>query len=72
MTLMTDLTHHAPTPLERTLLRLLMAGHSLEAAAKSVGLSPADAGDVLRELQDRCGISPLSRLFAVAILRAWV
>lgn len=65
----------APLPLsavERPLVRLLALGYALEDAAGSVGLSLADADLVLRKLQDRCGVSSLSRLLALAVLRHWV
>ena len=60
------------TPVERPLVRLLALGYALEDAASSLGLSPADADSLLRKLQDRCGVSSLSRLLALAVLRHWV
>ncbi len=62
----------APTARERTLLRRLVLGHSLEDAASAVGLSVSEANAVLRELQNRSGASCRSRLLALAILRLWV
>ena len=60
------------TSLERALLRLLVVGYDLDEAALSVGLSPANASAALQELQERCGVSCLSRLLALAILKSWV
>lgn len=60
------------TCLEHALLRLLVSGYSLGSASKSVGLSLPDAETVLRELQGRCGVSCLSRLLALAVLKSWV
>ena len=60
------------TPLERALLRLLVIGYSLEDAAHSIGLSPHAAHAALQKLQDRCGVSGLSRLLSLAILKSWV
>ncbi len=60
------------TPVERSLVRLLALGYELEDAAISVGLSLTDAESTLRKLQDRCGVSSLSRLLALAVLRHWV
>lgn len=65
-------TSQALTPLERALLRLLALGYSLEDAALSVGLSHSDANTALEQLQDRCGVSCLSRLLSLAILKSWV
>ena len=66
---------NAPLPLsavERSLVRLLALGYETEDAANLAGLSPAEAGLTLRKLQHRCGVSSLSRLLAVAVLRHWV
>ena len=60
------------SPVERSLVRLLALGYALEDAAGSVGLSPADADSLLRKLQNRCSVSSLSRLLALAVLRHWV
>ena len=65
-------TSAAPTALERTLLRRLVTGCSLEDAASAAGLSVLEANRVLRELQTRSGAFHLSRLLALAILRSWV
>ena len=57
---------------ERLLLRRLAAGWELTDAASSAGLSLSDTQTTLRDLQDRAGVSSLSRLLALAILNAWV
>ena len=58
--------------LERALLRLLVMGYPLADAAQSVGLPPPEAEAALQEMQNRCGVSGLSRLLALAILKSWV
>ena len=60
------------TPVERALLRLMVGGYSLSEASASLGLSQADAHSTITHLQARCGVSSLTRLIVVAILKAWV
>ncbi len=60
------------SPLERALLRLLVAGRELRDAAPSVGVSPAEADAALEALQARAGVRSRSRLLALAILHFWV
>lgn len=60
------------TSRERLLLRRLIAGWDLVGAANSAGLSLSDTQAALLDLQDRTGVSSLSRLLALAILKSWV
>lgn len=62
----------ALTSLERALLRLLVMGYSLDESARSVGLSLPEAETTLQELQRRCGVSGVTRLMALAVLKSWV
>jgi len=59
-------------PAERALLRLMVAGYSLEEASSALGLSPPEARSTLKVLQVRCGVSNFTRLIVLAILKAWV
>ena len=58
--------------LERALLRRLVLGHSLEDAARAVGLPLPAAQAALQALQDRAGADGLPRLLTLAILNSWV
>lgn len=60
------------TSLERALLRLLVAGYTLEEAAPAVGLSLPEARVLLEDLKGRCGVSTFTRLIVLAVLNAWV
>lgn len=60
------------TVLERALLRLLVSGYTLEAAAPALGLPLHESERLLVDLQKRCGVSSFTRLVVLAVLNAWV
>jgi len=60
------------SPIERSLLRLMVNGYTLEEASLSLGLTPLEAHTAVYHLQTRCGASNVTRLIVLAILNAWV
>ncbi len=57
---------------ERSLLYLVVTGHSPAQSAHAMHLSPARAQHVLDSLQRRLGLPSRSALIARAILHRWV
>ncbi len=60
------------TPPERALLRLLVAGRSLEESAVALGIPQTEVETQLEDLKRRCGVPNFNRLVVLAYLNSWV
>ena len=60
------------TPQERSLLRLAAGGCAPEQAARTLGVTAAEAHGTLEELQARCGALGRRALITRAVLEGWV